>query len=324
MTRGAASIPLGMVRSVRKPDTRRGHVKYAGLQLSTIRKYNLAIKRFFVWLDSAEKTVPVSLEDLDEAVGEYINHLYQDDLPVGWASDVVCGFKRFYPKCRKSLQISAGYLRNWNKSVSRTQALPLTSDILMSLVVVSLLKGETRLALAFLFGFTCLLRTGEIVSLTPRQLTFLGGGTQLHIALPDSKGAKRLGRPESVILKQPHIVQFIAKAVEKMHPSELIYRGTHASLGRDLTRISLSFGLSHRNLTPYGLRRGGATWLFKESLSYDSAQSVGRWSEAKTSKIYINEAMAVLGQYTIPNWGTSKIQNYIRVFTHVLSRFPNL
>ena len=59
--------------------------------------------------------------------------------------------------------------------VSRTQALPLTSDILMSLVVVSLLKGETRLALAFLFGFACLLRTGEIASMTRRQLTFLGG-----------------------------------------------------------------------------------------------------------------------------------------------------
>ena len=108
MTRGAPFIPLGMVRSVRKPATKRGHVKYAGLQLSTIRKYNLAIKCFFVWLDSAEKIVPVSLEELDDAVGEYINHLCLDDLPVGWASDVVCGFKRFYPKCRKSLQMSAG------------------------------------------------------------------------------------------------------------------------------------------------------------------------------------------------------------------------
>ena len=142
-------------------------------------------------------------------------------------------------------------------SVSRTQAFPLTSDILMSLVAVSLLRGEKRLALAFLFGFTCLLRTGEIVSLTRRQLTFLGGGTQLHIALPDSEGAERLGRPGSVMLKQPHIVQFIAKAVEHMEPSELIYKGTHASLGRDLSRICLSFGLSHRNLTPYGLRKGG-------------------------------------------------------------------
>ena len=142
------------------------------------------------------------------------------------------------------------------KRVSRTQALPLTSDILMSMVVVSLMRGETRLALAFFFGFTCLLRTGEIVSLTRRQLTFLGGGTQLHIALPDSKGAKRLGRPESVMLKQPHIVRFIAKAVEHMGPSDIIYKGSHTSLGRDLTRICLSFGLSHRNLTPYGLRRG--------------------------------------------------------------------
>ena len=78
------------------------------------------------------------------------------------------------------------------------------------------MRGETRLALAFLFGFTCLLRTGEIVSLTRRQRTFLGGGTQLHIALPDSKGAIRRGRPESVMLKQPDIVRFVAKAVENM------------------------------------------------------------------------------------------------------------
>ena len=97
-----------MVRSVRKTSTKQGHVKYARLQLSTIHKYNLAIKRFFVLLNFAEKDLPVSLDELDEATGEYINHLYQDDLPVGWASDVVCGFKRFYPKCRKSLQISAG------------------------------------------------------------------------------------------------------------------------------------------------------------------------------------------------------------------------
>ena len=217
VTRGAASIPLGMARSVRKTSTKQGHVKYAGLQLGTIHKYMLAINCFFVWLNSAEKYLPVSLDELDEAIGEYINHLYQDDLPVGWASDVVCGFKRFYAKCRKSLQISGGYLRNWNKSVSRTQALPLTSDILMSMVVVSLMRGETRLALAFLFGFTCLLRTGEIVSLTRRQLTFLGGGTQLHIALPDSKGAKRLGRPESVMLKQPHIVRKVHCESSRTH-----------------------------------------------------------------------------------------------------------
>ena len=82
VAREAASIPLGMVRSVRKASTKQGHVKYAGLQLGTIHKYSLAINRFFVWLSPAEKTLFVSLDELDEAIGEYINHLYQDDLPV--------------------------------------------------------------------------------------------------------------------------------------------------------------------------------------------------------------------------------------------------
>ena len=128
------------------------------------------------------------------------------------------------------------------------------------------------MALAFVLGFSCLLRTGEIISLTCKQFTFLGGGSQLHIALPDSKGAKRLGRPESIILKQAHIVQFVRKATQNMRPEERIYRGTHASLGGDLQRMALCFGLTHPNLTPYGLRRGGAIWLLQESLSYDLVQ----------------------------------------------------
>ena len=76
VTREAASIPLGMVRSVRETATKQGHVKYAaGLQLSTLHKYSLAIKRFFVWLNSAEKSLPGSLDELDDAIGECINHL---------------------------------------------------------------------------------------------------------------------------------------------------------------------------------------------------------------------------------------------------------
>ena len=82
MTREAASIPLGMVRSVRKTSTKQGHAKYAGLQLGTIHKYNLAIKRFLVWLKSAEKILLVSLDELDEAIGEYTNHLHPVSLSI--------------------------------------------------------------------------------------------------------------------------------------------------------------------------------------------------------------------------------------------------
>lgn len=138
------------------------------------------------------------------SVNTYINHLYtRMTCQLGGHPMLFADFNVSTPsavsRCR-FLQGTCGI----GIRASRAQALPLTSGILMSLAIVALLKGETRLALTFLFGFTCLLHTREIVSLTRRQFTFLEGCTQLHVELPGSKGAKRLGRPESVILKQPY------------------------------------------------------------------------------------------------------------------------
>ena len=248
---------------------------------------------------------------MDFVAGEFVNHFVQDDLPLGWGNDFVCGLKRFYPRCRFSLQVTSSYLRNWSKSVKRTQALPLTSDILVSLVSRALLRGETLLASVLLLGLVGLMRTGEIVSLKCSQLQFLGGGTQLHISLPDSKGAKRSGLQESVVIRHHLTVTFFAKAFSKHAPQDFISHCTHASLGRDLARIALAIGLRHPNLMPYSLRRGGATWLFTSISNYDYVQDHGRWSQSKTCRIYINQGMADLGQHTLPTWGVRKPRSHL-------------
>ena len=124
-------------RRVGKVRVYKAHIKLAGLQPGTNHKYKCGIARFFNWIKVSELPFPSSLEDLDQIAGESVNYLIQDDLPLGWGSDFVCGFKRFYPRCRFSLQITSSYLWNWSKSVKRTQALLLTSDILVSLVTRS-------------------------------------------------------------------------------------------------------------------------------------------------------------------------------------------
>ena len=43
VTRVAASILAQMVKRLQKAKARVGHIKYAGLQIGTIRKYNMAI-----------------------------------------------------------------------------------------------------------------------------------------------------------------------------------------------------------------------------------------------------------------------------------------
>ena len=47
--------------------------------------------------------LPISFDDLDNVASEFINHLYQDDRPLSWASDFCCGIKRLYPQCRRKL-----------------------------------------------------------------------------------------------------------------------------------------------------------------------------------------------------------------------------
>ena len=88
----------------------KAHIKLAGLQPGTIHKYKCGIARFFNWIKVSELSFPSSLEDLDHIAGEFVNHLFQDDLPLGWGNDFVCGLKRFYPRCRFSMQITSSYL----------------------------------------------------------------------------------------------------------------------------------------------------------------------------------------------------------------------
>ena len=45
-------------------------------------------------------------------------------------------------------------------------------------------------------------------------------------------------------------------------------------------------------MTPHSLRRGGATWHFKRCQNIDVVQSLGRWSQARTAKLYIDETSA--------------------------------
>ena len=43
------------------------------------------------------------------------------------------------------------------------------------------------------------------------------------------------------------------------------------------------------HLRPYSIRRGGASLLFVKTSSYDVCCEVGRWSNVRTAKVYIDE-----------------------------------
>ena len=175
--RGAGAIrPLlnRMPRVKKNPNkiVRRSHIKYVGLQVATIIKYKKAVARFFAWLKANASVWPSSLFLLDELAAEYVNELYQDDLPLGWASDFVCGLKRLYPKCRRQLETASAFLRNWQRATVRTRAMPLTLECVQAMAAVALVRKRPHMAQALLLGFAGLLRVCELLHAKLGEFSF--------------------------------------------------------------------------------------------------------------------------------------------------------
>ena len=102
---------------------------FAAITDATILRYKRAVSRFFVWLKEAKLALPTTLSELNARLGDYLNYSYQDELPLNWGSDTVSGFKRLYPACRRHLETSHMYYRNWCKTIVRVRAFPLSADL---------------------------------------------------------------------------------------------------------------------------------------------------------------------------------------------------
>ena len=294
-------------RGVRRKTARKTHIKYEGIQPTTERRYRKAITRFFGHLTLLCMGLPNSLEELDEAVGEFINHLYLDDYPQYWATDLISALKRFYPKCRRHLEIASLYHKNWLRVTVRTRALPASLDIVLGMAAVALIESSTRLAFIILLGFIGLLRAGELITLTGRQLALYGGGSLLVVSLPESKSAKRSGSGEQVTVVDPLVLKLAAVVLKSTRPEECVYPGTWRTFAADIRRLGLAFGITSPRFTPYCLRRGGATWHFTKYCSYDATQHLGRWDQAKTARVYIDQATAEASELRLPDWAQQRL-----------------
>ena len=296
-------------RRVRRvPLVPKRHVKYEGIMAATIYRYKRQLKFFFDYLRENDLALPSDVDDLDITVSEYINHIYQDDYPVNFGNDLVSGLKRFMPRCRKHLEISTSFMRNWNKALHRRRALPLPRDMLLAMVAVALIKDQPRLALALLVGFVGLLRSGEILALTKDMFGIHGNDKLLVLTLPETKSGHRRGEVEHVMVHDPLIIKFAVKVLGTMSDKEPLLGWSFRTLSACIVQLAGTFGCKDDSLTPYCIRRGGATWHFTTYQNYDTTQALGRWSSAKTARQYINMATSELGLLSLPPWGKLRME----------------
>ena len=173
-----------------------GHLWGIGVLKSTEKRYWYAIMKFFQWRRRQGIAQPRTMECLDAVVGEYINYLFQRRDPQYLGHDLVSGLKRYYPRTKHAMHTARMYLLNWNSTIERKKAIPLSSSLAKAFSALALSQGRVRQGLLVLVCFLGILWVSEALNLRAQDFLFLQNG-QLILLLHDTKKAKTQGTPES-------------------------------------------------------------------------------------------------------------------------------
>ena len=129
--------------------TKKKHISEISVSQKNVLRYRSGIQLFYKWRKSEGLAPSSSFSELDVQLGEYINFLYQNDMPLYRGGDVLSGFKKCYPRCRRLLEISTAWYYSWFKITKQTQAMPLHPDVAKAFISYNLLKKEKEFALPY-------------------------------------------------------------------------------------------------------------------------------------------------------------------------------
>ena len=190
-------------------------------------------------------------------------------------------------------------------------------EILEAMVGYSLFKGEPLFGLSLLVGFYGLLCTGEILALTRQQVTVSQQGRTAILSLGLTKSGKRQGAAESVTIHLFDAIRRLGSWIQQPgSPTHLCPSAAHWRT--QFSRTLEALGFSGLEFRPYSLRRGGATFYFRQHGSFDKLLIHGRWQSTKTARIYINEGLAILAELSL-SW-TAFARNLRSQYLNSLSK----
>lgn len=277
-----------------------GKLSELTVQPATRLRYQSAIDAFLHFLHQNSLVLPTQRDLLDPLVCEFIEHLWSSGGGRGRASDCVAGLQNHDPKIRGHLPGAWRLLKTWSINEVPNRAPPLPEHVLHSMVGWATFHGHHGFAVSLLVGFYGMLRTGELLTIYRKDFMVDEGGRKVLLALGWTKGGKRAGAAESVVLGHDAVVKPLLRwmkltsSATPLTPSPPKWRSL-------FNQAIVSLKITSFEFRPYSLRRGGATWWFSKHHSLDKILLQGRWQAAKTARMYINEGLSILAQIKLPS-----------------------
>ena len=288
-----------------KPVSMPRHLRFAGLQQRTLRAYRLSIDRFLVFSKIHRLPLRTSSQ-LDYAVAEFINSLYQEGDSLAQAGHLLSGLKRFYPSMRLQLPTASQFFRNWQRIHRPERAVPISWDLLQAMAALCLELGSPHVALMLYVGFFCFLRTSEMLSLQMLHLIPDSRSHRITVIIPFAKTS--VGNPQVVLFHDHRIHQLLLTVQQARARQSFLWPSSPGRFRFLWHRLLEAFEFGPDDYSPYSIRRGGATWHFLRTSSMDATLQLGRWTCNRTARMYIDQGTLAMARF----FWTTRQSNRVR------------
>ena len=187
----------------------------------TVQRYANMFNLFVSYLSQSRRAWPSSPAEFDLVMSEYLEILWDEGSPKTDATYSLAALQYFVPQLKKQLPRSWKLKATWDKLELPCQAVPLSLELLYSLVGYFSRTGENAMALACLLGFNALLRTGELLNLRVADCHQVN--STFVLVLHNTKGGShKLLQDESVSVYDPLICQVIERLCANKLPGDFL------------------------------------------------------------------------------------------------------
>lgn len=272
----------------------------------TTQQRSSFITLFEAWLGSLGHSLEFLLENhftqidlLNKLLVQFGRALYASGRPYNHYAETINAIAARKPVVRRQLQEAWNLAYSWVREEPSIHHVAMPWQILLSAISVCLVWGWVDVAGMFALTWGSLLRVGEFLQATRRDLLLPVDTNYTNqfalLALKEPKTRFTAARHQSAKLDVPDLLRVVHVAFSRLRPSQKLWPKSGQTLRLRFKQVMSELGLkpditlNGKTLDLGSLRPGGATWMIQQTENGEFVRRRGRWISQKVMEIYLQE-----------------------------------
>jgi hypothetical protein len=324
---GEAANPGPASYAASRPNIWLGDVEL--LEPATILLRSKIWRQFSCWFERTfDGAAPVDW--LNASPGLFVQSLvayghfcFSDGVALHVFRQLLAHVQKLHPQIKVFMTPAWETVSKWEMQEPSKHRPPMPEPIMLAMVSLALAWKWERWSAITLACFYSVSRVGELLKvrrreiLTPRDL--LHNEPVIYIRFLAPKSRRRGAKVQYSAIEESAVVTFLCKVWDCLHPDDLLYSGSQGAYRSRwnalLARLQIS---SQHQLTPGGLRGGGAVCLHRRGLALTELMWKMRLQHAQTLGYYLQETAALSLLPSLPHRVRHRIQVLQTLFPHFI------